>query len=175
MLNSPAGRASHSSSTPRTSAAFSGGPGGYPSCAPPTHGMSSMIPIARIRNAPLIHTSTAPGTDKPDMNFWLTLPEIRCQACLSPSARSGGPMCEVLFRPRHPRASLHPLLKIRRVFLGAHRVEWREAKRERGQFRHLVWRIHRRHRQRPAHQRHRIRCLLYTSDAADDLTRVDLG
>jgi len=98
-----------------------------------------------------------PGTDKPDMNFWLTLPEIRCQACLSPSARSGGPMCEVLFRPRHPRASLHPLLKIRRVFLGAHRVEWREAKRERGQFRHPVWRIHGRHHQRPAHQRHRIR------------------
>src|ERR1019366_8723219 len=25
-----------------------------------------------------------PGTDKPDMNFWLTFPEIRCQACPSP-------------------------------------------------------------------------------------------
>src|ERR1035437_10350161 len=25
-----------------------------------------------------------PGTDKPDMNFWLTLTEFRCQACLSP-------------------------------------------------------------------------------------------
>src|ERR1035437_127087 len=22
------------------------------------------------------------GTDKPDMNFWLTLPEIRCRSCL---------------------------------------------------------------------------------------------
>jgi hypothetical protein len=28
-----------------------------------------------------------PGTDTPDMNFWLTLPEIRCQACLSPFGR----------------------------------------------------------------------------------------
>jgi hypothetical protein len=28
--------------------------------------------------------ANAPGTDKPDMNFWLTFPEIRCQACLSP-------------------------------------------------------------------------------------------
>src|ERR1035437_1130164 len=50
MLNSPIACASHSSSTPRTSAAFSGGPGGYPACAAPIHGMSSMIPIARIRH-----------------------------------------------------------------------------------------------------------------------------
>src|ERR1017187_7925801 len=60
MLNSPAARASHSKSTPRTSAAFSGGPGGYAACAAAIHGMSSTIPIARIRNAPLIHGSTAP-------------------------------------------------------------------------------------------------------------------
>src|ERR1039458_5526291 len=61
MLNSPAARASHSKSTPRTSAAFSGGPGGYAACAAAIHGMSSTIPIARIRNAPLIHGSTAPS------------------------------------------------------------------------------------------------------------------
>src|ERR1019366_6106820 len=35
-----------------------------------------------------------PGTDKPDMNFRRSLPEIRCQACLSPSAMTAHDSCQ---------------------------------------------------------------------------------
>src|ERR1019366_2114986 len=52
------------------------------------------------RNAAVGRTAwSPPGTDKTDMDFWLTLPEIRCQSCLSPGSE---PTPRGGFSPRFP-------------------------------------------------------------------------
>src|ERR1035437_8958700 len=47
-------------------------------------GTTSTPPTPPPHQAPPPPANRQTGTDKPDMNFWLTLPEIRGQACLSP-------------------------------------------------------------------------------------------
>src|ERR1035437_1318994 len=56
--------------------------------------------------------SASPGTDKTDMNFRRSLPEIRWQSCLSPGPGAGCP--EVVFRPC-PWFAPRDTLGVRRV------------------------------------------------------------
>src|SRR5664279_2686609 len=67
------------------------------------------IILCRQRN---YKANSCQGTDKTGMDFWLTLPEIRCQSCLSPGSE---PTPRGGFSPRFPLSRGFPCPRVSSV------------------------------------------------------------